>query len=304
MHVCSLQMGAIYGCLVEDIITGYMILCKRWISVFHSPERKAFLGLAPTTLLLSLVQHKRWTEGHFQMLISRYSPLLYGYKKISLKLQLTYLISEFWALTSFPTFYYVFVPSLCLLRNTALFPEVSSLWAVPFLYAFFANRAYSLGESSWFGVTVKGWWHDQRIWLFKRTTSYFFGFADNILRLLGFTKSVFVITAKVVDEDVSERFEQEVMEFGDSSPMFTIIATVALLNLFSFIGGLKRLILDVPSEVLDLFAIQMILCVLLVAINLPVYEGLFFRKDHGKMPASVTVRSAVFALMACTIAAY
>ncbi|KAK2652674.1 hypothetical protein Ddye_012530 [Dipteronia dyeriana] len=278
-------------------------LCGKKYSQEFNPERKAFMGLAPTTLLQSLVQHKRWSEGNLQIFLSEYCPYLYGHKKIPLKLQLGYSIYSFWAVNSFATLYYVSVPSLCLLRGIALFPKISSLWIVPFAYAFFANRAYSLGEFLWVGGTIKGLWHDQRMWVFKRTTSYLFGFTDNILKLVGFSKSAFVITTKVAEEDASQRFEQEVMEFGVSSPMFTVLATLALLNLFSFTGGLKRVVLDMQNEVLDQFAVQIILCGCVVLINLPVYQGLFFRKDLGKMPSSITYRSVVFALLAYTIAA-
>ena len=83
------------------------------------------------------------------------------------------------------------------------------------------------------------------MWLYKRTTSYFFGLLDYILKRLGFSTSAFVITTKVADDDVSQRYEQEVMEFGTSSPMFTILATLALLNAVCFLGALKRVIADV-----------------------------------------------------------
>lgn len=113
-----------------------------------------------------------------------------------------------------------------------------------------------------------------------------------------------MITAKVAEEDVSERYEKEKMEFGVSSPMFNILATLALLNMFSFVGGIKMLIMDVESKVLDLLALQIILCGLLVLINLPIYQGLFFRKDNGRMPYSVTYKSIIVSLLACSIALY
>jgi hypothetical protein len=142
------------------------------------------------------------------------------------------------------------------------------------------------------------------MWLFKRTSSYFFAFLDNILKLLGFTESAFVITAKVADDDVSQRYEQEVMEFGSTSPMFTIIATLALLNAFCFVGGMKRVIMDVRTLLSDPFTLQIILCGLLVMINLPVYQGLFLRQDNGRMPTSLTQLSIMFALLACALALY
>ncbi|KAG6639182.1 cellulose synthase-like protein E6 [Carya illinoinensis] len=296
------EKGLKYGYPVEDVITGLAIQCRGWRSIYFNPEKKGFLGLAPTTLLQSLVQHKRWSGGDFQIFVSRYCPFVHGYKKIPLKLQLSYSLYLLWAANCLPTLYYVTVPSLFMLRGISLFPEVSNPWVLPFALVIFVHRAYSLGEFVWCGGTFQGWWNDQRMWLFKRTSSYFFGFFDSILKLLGHTKSAFAITAKVAEDDVLQRYEQEVMEFGTSSPMFTILATLALLNAFCFIGGLKRLIMDMKTWVSDPFSLQILLCALLILINLPVYQGLFLRKDSGRMPSSVTTQAVMFALLACALA--
>ena len=132
------------------------------------------------------------------------------------------------------------------------------------------------------------------MWLFKRMTSYFLGFLDTIIKLLRFTKLAVAITTKVADDDVSQRYEQEIMEFGTSSPMFTILATLALLNSFCFVGGMKRVIVDVQTSVSESFTLPILLCGLLVLINLPVYQGLFLRKDNGSMPTSVTYSSICY----------
>lgn len=118
------QMGLLCGCPVEDIMTGLAIQCRGWRSIYYNPERKAFLGLTPTTLDQSLLQHKRWSEGDLQILFSSYCPFLHGRGNIPLKLQLSYCIYLMWAINSLPTLCYVFVPSICLLRGIALFPQV------------------------------------------------------------------------------------------------------------------------------------------------------------------------------------
>ncbi|PON57641.1 Cellulose synthase [Parasponia andersonii] len=298
------EMGLIYGCLVEDVLTGLVIQCRGWRSVYCCPERKAFLGAAPTTLLQTLVQHKRWAEGDLQILLSRYCPLTYGYQKIPIRLQLSYFLYLLWPLNCLPSLYYIIVPSLCLLKGISLFPQMSDIWVVPFFSVFFGNRAFSLGELLIYGGTCQEWLNDQRMWLFKRTTSFFFSLLDNILRLLGFTKLAFTITAKVVDDDVSERYEQELTEFGTDSPMFTILSTLAMLNAMGFIWGLKRSVLSEQSLFLNPFSLQAILCGLLVFINLPIYQATFLRKDKGRMPTSVTYRSIMFTIVACSIALY
>lgn len=297
-------MGVLYGCAVEDVITGLSIQRKGWKSVYYNPERKAFLGLAPTTLLQTLVQHKRWAEGELQILLSKHSPAWYANGRISLGLQMGYCSYNLWAPNCLPTLYYSIVPSLCLLKGIPLFPHISSLWFIPFAYVILGETTYSLIEFLSCGGTVKGWWNDLRIWLYKRTSSYLFAFMDTILKLLGFPlDSAFTITAKVADEEVSQRYEKEIMEFGASSPMFTILATLAMLNLFCFLGMLKDAVTSEGEfrSVCERMVLQVVLCGFLVLINFPIYQGLFFRKDNGRLPSSVAIRSTVMALSTCVL---
>ena len=163
-----------------------------------------------------------------------------------------------------------------------------------------AKQIGSLVEYMWCGGTILGWWNDQRIWLYQRTTSYLFAFIDTIVHYLGYTDSAFVITAKVADEDVSERYEKEIMEFGGSSPMFTVLATLALLNLYCFAGFLKEAMTGKGIvEVYETMALQILLCGVLIIINLPLYQALYLRKDNGKMPSSVAFKSMAFVAFSC-----
>ncbi|KAK8545523.1 hypothetical protein V6N12_026355 [Hibiscus sabdariffa] len=274
------QMGVKYESLVEDILTGMSIQNRRWRSVYFNPERTAFLGVVPTTLLDTLLQHKRWAEGQLQILLSKHCTLLYDRQNMPLKLQLSYCNYMLWAPNSFATLYFVIVPAFCLLKGISLFPS-------------------SLVEFVWCGGTVRGWLNEQRMWLFKRTTSYLFAFIDHILKLCRFSKPAFVVTRKVADDDVNRRYEQEIMDFGSCSPMFTILATLALFNLFGLVATG-----DVVLKVSDIFGFQILLCCVLVFINLPTYQAMFFRRDSGKIPASVTLQSLTFALLASALAMY
>ncbi|KAF2286224.1 hypothetical protein GH714_011894 [Hevea brasiliensis] len=273
---------------------------KRWKSVYLNPERKAFLGVAPITLSQTLVQQKRWSEGHLQILLSKYSPAWYAHAKISLGLQLGYICYNIWSVNCLATLYYSIIPSLYLLKGISLYPQVSDPWFRSFAYVISAKYIYSLVEFLCSGGTILGWWNEQRIWLYKRTTSYLFALIDSILKTLKFTNVTFSITAKVADEDVSQRYEKEIMDFGASSPMFTILATLAMLNLFCFAGVVKKVIMDENFRLFEEMFLQLLLCGALVLINLPLYQGLFLRKDKGKVPSSITIKSFILALLACT----
>ncbi|PSR85408.1 Cellulose synthase-like protein [Actinidia chinensis var. chinensis] len=298
------EMGLVYGCPVEDIVTGLTIQCRGWKSVYYSPDRKAFLGVAPITLDQALVQYKRWSEGMFQIFLSKYCPFIYAHGKIKLGAQMGYCVYLLWAPNAFPTIYYVIIPSICLLRNVPLFPEVSSLWFLPFLYVFVSRNACSIVEALTSGATLKAWWNSQRMWLIRRTTSYVFAFIDTITRQLGFSQTAFVITAKVVDKDVLERYQKETMEFGSSSVMFTIIATLALLNLFCFVGGIMKIVWGMDLNFADHLVPQIVLCGLVVVVNVPVYQALFVRHDRGRIPSSVTFKSVVLASLVCLMPVY
>ncbi|KAK4575698.1 hypothetical protein RGQ29_026600 [Quercus rubra] len=292
------KMGLIYGCPVEDVVTGLAIQCRGWKSLYYNPNRKAFLGVAPTTLDVVLVQQKRWSEGMFQIFFSKYCPFTYGHGKIKLGAQMGYCMYLLWAPISFPTLYYVIVPPLCLFHGISLFPQVESIWFWPFAYVFVARNACSIAETLNCGDTLKAWWNGQRIWLIRRTTSYFFGFIDTISRQLGLSETTFAITTKVVIEDVLKRYEEEVIEFGSSTIMVTIIAALALLHIFCLIGGIKKIFLDLEFIKLDQLILQVILSLLLVMINIPVYQALFIRNDEGRIPSSILFKSVVLVSLA------
>lgn len=175
---------------------------------------------------------------------------------------------------------------------------MSSPWFIPFAYVIIGETIYSLLEFLWCGGTFKGWWNDLRIWLYKRTTSYLYAFIDTILKFFGFSNSVFIITNKVSEEEVSKRHEKEIMEFGTSSPMFTILVTIALFNLICFLNVLKDVVLRGGGYgAYEKIGLQIILCGFLVLINVPLYQGIFLRKDSGKLPSSLGMKSTILALV-------
>ncbi|PKU69697.1 Cellulose synthase-like protein E6 [Dendrobium catenatum] len=152
-------------------------------------------------------------------------------------------------------------------ENTQWGKEVFSFWFIPFAFVIALSYVVSLWESLYFGETLKSWWNEHRMWLYKRTTSYLFAFVDTILKLIGMNDLAFAITPKVADEESSKRYENGIMEFGSTSPMFVILSAVAMLNLFCLVGGIKQVIIYGVGS-LGSFFLQFLLCGSLVLINL------------------------------------
>ncbi|KAL0310937.1 UNVERIFIED_CONTAM: Cellulose synthase-like protein E1 [Sesamum angustifolium] len=272
------EMGLKYGCPVEDVITGLSIHCRGWKSMYFNPERKGFLGVAGTTLDQTLVQHKRWSEGDLQIFLSKHSPVWNGLGRINLGLIMGYCVYCLWSPNCFATLYYSFIPSLYLLKGDPLFPQVSSFWILPFVYVIIGEHAFSLAEYLCSG---------------------------HLLEVGGYSDSGFVISAKVSDMDVAQRYEQEKMEFGAISPMFTVLSSLAMLNLFCLaLMVMKAIRAGRLKSVHETMALHILLCGVLVLINLPMYSAAFFRKDKGRMPSSVTLKSILVTLLLCSCCAF
>ncbi|KAL9316756.1 hypothetical protein ACSQ67_017757 [Phaseolus vulgaris] len=297
------EMGLVYGIAVEDIATGLVISCRGWKSIYYNPERKAFVGIAPTTLDVNCLQHMRWSEGLFQVFFSKYCPFIYGHGKIHLGVQMGYCNYLLWAPMSLPTLCYAIVLPISLFHGIPLFPKLSSMWVLPFAYAFLATYGYSLCEYLSCGSTTRGWWNLQRIKFIHRITSYLFGFIDTMSKQIGLSQTKFVITDKVVTDDVRKRYEEEIIDFGGSSIMLTILATVAMLNLFGVVGGMKRVLMELEFGWSQLM-VQITLSLLVVMISLPVYEALFIRSDKGRISSSIMLKSIIVASLACYLASF
>ncbi|KAK1394418.1 hypothetical protein POM88_013474 [Heracleum sosnowskyi] len=69
------EIGWIYGSVTEDILTGFKMHARGWISVYCVPPRPAFKGSAPINLSDRLNQVLRWALGSIEILLSRHCPI-------------------------------------------------------------------------------------------------------------------------------------------------------------------------------------------------------------------------------------
>lgn len=127
-----------------------------------------------------------------------------------------------------------------------------------------------------YSYTVKSWWNLQRMKLFRRTTSYLFGFIDTVTKQLGLTNSqtnTITDNAVTVTQDVHKRYQQEVIEFGSSNSfIFTMIATFALVHLFCFNGGIMKMNSNLTLQIMQ--------SSIMITVNIPVRGTLHMQRQR------------------------
>ncbi|KAK6935551.1 Cellulose synthase [Dillenia turbinata] len=294
------KMGFKYGSLVEDYFTGYRLQCEGWRSKFCHPERPAFLGDMPISLIDVLNQTKRWSVGLLEVAFCKYSPITFGIQSMGLLRGLAYAHYALWAIWAIPICIYAFLPQLALLHKLSIFPKVSDPWFLLYVFLFVGAYVQDYIEFTLAQGTFERWWSDQRMWLIRGLSSYLFGFTEYILKSWGISTQGFTVTSKVVDDEQGKKYDQGVFEFGVPSPLFVPLTMTAILNFWALTAGIVGAFVD-PN--LDGHFVQILLSGFGVLNCLPIYEAMVLRSDKGKLPTKITLISTFLAGILCSVSA-
>ena len=126
----TVQIGVRYGSLAEDFFTGYCLQSAGWRTIFCNPERAAFYGDAPISLVDVLNQNKRWAIGLLEVTFSKYCPVTFGTRAMDFPMGLAYAHYAFWPLSSIPIIIYAFLPQIALLNGLTIFPKVNNFFGI------------------------------------------------------------------------------------------------------------------------------------------------------------------------------
>ncbi|KAL5552418.1 hypothetical protein UlMin_002594 [Ulmus minor] len=285
------KIGLRYGALVEDVFTSYRLQCEGWKSIFCNPEKAAFYGDAPISLVDVLNQNVRWSIGLHEMTFSKYCPLTFGICYMGILMGFAYAHYSLWPIWSIPMAIYAFLPSLALLNGVSIFPKVSEPWFLLYLFLFLGSYGQDLLDFIIEEGTFKKWWNDQRIWMIKGLSCFLFGSIEYFLKSLGISTHGFDVTSKVVDQEQSKRYEQGVFDFGVESPMFVPMTMAAITNLAAFCLGLVFVLTGRESAFEGLF-MQVLISGFGVLNSLPVYEAMIMSSKSG-IPTRTTLLSVV-----------
>ncbi|MED6217895.1 Cellulose synthase A catalytic subunit 1 [UDP-forming] [Stylosanthes scabra] len=196
------EIGWIYGSVTEDILTGFKMHARGWISIYCMPPRPAFKGSAPINLSDRLNQVLRWALGSIEIFLSRHCPLWYGYNgRLKLLQRLAYINTIVYPLTSIPLLAYCILPAFCLLTNKFIIPEISNFASMWFILLFVSIFVTSILELRWSGVSIEDWWRNEQFWVIGGTSAHLFAVFQGLLKVLAGIDTNFTVTSKASDED-------------------------------------------------------------------------------------------------------
>uniref|UniRef100_A0A0C9S6G9 Cellulose synthase n=1 Tax=Wollemia nobilis TaxID=56998 RepID=A0A0C9S6G9_9CONI len=196
------EIGWIYGSVTEDILTGFKMHARGWISIYCMPPRPAFKGSAPINLSDRLNQVLRWALGSVEILLSRHCPIWYGYSgRLNTLQRLAYINTIVYPITSLPLLAYCTLPAVCLLTGKFIIPEISNFASFFFIALFLSIYITSILEMRWSGVGIEDWWRNEQFWVIGGTSAHLFAVFQGLLKVLAGIDTNFTVTSKASDED-------------------------------------------------------------------------------------------------------
>lgn len=291
------DVGFLYDSVVEDFLTGFILHCNGWNSVFCEPSRPQFLGTATTNLNDVLIQGTRWYSGLFENGISKFCPLIYGSLRMPLLQSLCFAELTYFPLYCLPLWCFATIPQLCLQRGIPLYPKVSDTFFIVFFFIFLSSLSKHLLEVFLTGGTLHNWINEQRIWMMKSTTCDLYGCLDALLKKVGIRQASFLPTDKAEDDEQTLLYQNDKYDFRASNIFIVPMLALLTVNIFCLVVGVYRVILVGDW---DKMFIQVALASFIITVNYPIIEGLVIRKNKGRISQSVAIYVILFTMIFLT----
>ncbi|KAG6698288.1 hypothetical protein I3842_08G012700 [Carya illinoinensis] len=283
------EIGWIYGSVTEDILTGFKMHARGWISIYCMPARPAFKGSAPINLSDRLNQVLRWALGSIEILLSRHCPLWYGYNgRLKLLERLAYINTIVYPLTSIPLIAYCMLPAFCLLTGKFIIPEISNFASMWFILLFVSIAATGILELRWSGVSIEDWWRNEQFWVIGGTSAHLFAVFQGLLKVLAGIDTNFTVTSKANDED-GDFAELYVFKW---TSLLIPPTTVLIVNLVGIVAGVSYAVNSGYQSWGPLFG-KLFFAIWVIAHLYPFLKGLLGRQN--RTPTIVIVWSILLA---------
>ncbi|XP_016901847.2 cellulose synthase-like protein H1 [Cucumis melo] len=277
-----------YGSTCEDILTSLVIHRRGWRSIYIALNPPAFLGCAPSQLLTSLTQQKRWASGFLEILFSKHCPI-FGtlFEKLQWKQCAAYLWILTWGIRSILKLSYALLSPYCLITNSSFFPTMEERAIFIPISLFIIYNFQQLLQYKETGQSVRAWWNNQRMGRINTICAWLFGVGNVVLKFLGVRETVFEVTKKETCSEV------DLGHFTfDESPMFVTGTTILLLQLVALLMSFIRL------EKSGSAVLEVICSLWLLLWFWPFLKGiLMFGKGRYGLPFSTIYKSAILTLL-------
>ncbi|KAG9460004.1 hypothetical protein H6P81_004512 [Aristolochia fimbriata] len=288
------EIGWMYGPLMMDSFISFRLHARGWRSVYCMPLVPAFRGTAPVNLSDRLHQVLYWATGSVQALLSRHSPIWYGYGgKLKLLQRIAYINATIYPLTSIPLVVYCTLPAVCLLTGKFVAPVVSyatSVWLPLFIIATFTTRVL---EVNWSGVSLQEWWRHQQFWVVAGVSSHFFGVFQGLM----------VVITRKYSNSSSSSSTGEKKNLPDSGTrmklyalnwtwLFIMPTTLVFINLLGMVAGVTVALKNGYLSWKTLFS-KLFFASFVISHLYPFLQGLLVSKHH--IPTAVTLWSLILA---------
>ncbi|CAA2964851.1 cellulose synthase G2 [Olea europaea subsp. europaea] len=288
------EVGFRYFSVLEDYFTSFNLHCNGWISVYLDPAKPCFLGSATTNLNEIIVQYTRWVAGLVEVAVSRFSPLIYGPLRMSTLQSMCYANSAYDFLIFLPVYCLAIVPQLCLLHGIHLYPKVTNPFFIVFSFLFLSSQLKHIQEVFSSGHSIRTWAIEQRIWMLRSLTCYMYGTLNGISEMIGLRAASFLPTDKAENDEQSKLYQMGIYDFQASGLLLAPLCTLYILNVVVFIIGVPKIFhIRQASKMF----IQLFIPLFGILINYPLFEGMFLRKDDGRVAPSITILSAALCII-------
>ncbi|KAL9225204.1 hypothetical protein vseg_001153 [Gypsophila vaccaria] len=289
------EVGFRYKSVVEDVMTSLALQRKGWRSVYLDPKRPEFLGSSTTNLNDLLTQGSRWSAGLLEIGLSKYNSLI----KTPSKMTIPQKMVSSW-ITMYPLdFLYVLsfavLPPVCFFYGIPLYPKVLDPLFIPFAYVFISSKVKHLLEVLLISKgSTNSWMNEQRIAMIKGVTCYVYGTLECVMSKMGIREANFIPTNKAGEEDKTKLYQMGKYDFRAPNIFLVPLVTLVTLNLVCFVGGVARVIFTTS---LDIMFAQVFFSLYVLVMSFPVVDGMFLRRDSGRVPVSTSLMSSFLCMV-------
>ncbi|PWA56051.1 cellulose synthase A catalytic subunit 7 [Artemisia annua] len=286
------EIGWMYGSVTEDVLTGFKMHAKGWISIYCKPSRPAFLGCAPINLSDRLGQIHRWSFGSVECLLSRHCPIWYGLYNGKLRFleRVAYINNAAYPFTSIALLAYCILPAIPLLTGKSISPEITDIYGLWFIIVFIALFTTIYLELRWSDVRLRDWWRNEQFWVIGGTSANLFAVFQVLFKFFTKTDGNFSVTSKVDDQKVNSS-ELYILKWTWLLVPPTIIT---IINLAAIVFGVSSAIIDGYESWGPLIG-KLIFAIWVMAHLYPFLQGLL-QRENG-IPTSVILSSIVLAMI-------